>query len=117
MENRQQILFEGQSEFVNSNFHKVVVKIIDKKPKKHQTCISLRGIKNIATEIISDGYSITREMDKDKIIKDQFLDSPYFNFMAEVWDSKLSEEIGNTKNLIELANELIKAEYSVTKNK
>ena len=49
-------LFKSQDKFVNSDYYKLMVKIIDQKPRKYQDCISLIGIKELARKIISEGY-------------------------------------------------------------
>jgi hypothetical protein len=109
-------IFKSQAEYINSDFHNLMVRIIGKKYQNINLSQSrLRDIKDFATEIIKRGYIITKEKEQNQIIHDQFLDSPYFNFMAEVWDSELSKEIGNVKNLTKLANKLIETGFAVTK--
>jgi len=76
---------------------------------EHVGPFTLKGIKKFAGEIRKK-YVITRDQDKALMIGDEFLDSPYFDFIAKVWDFT----DGDPRN-IEFANQLVEAGFKVTK--
>ena len=126
MENKQRNFFKG-SEYLNSDFDRVIRKIFGKRTKifgalpvpglKDSNRFNLKDIKQLAIDIRKDSYSISNKTNNNQS-DDPFLNSPYFDFIAEIWNCP--EELsgsGPLKDRIEFVNYLIKAGFDVKKNK
>lgn len=111
-------LTTGKSEGIMEKKHiDSLIKIIAHKKNAIRPYFKLNDIKELAKKIQEDGYSISNKTNKDQI-DDPFLNSFYFDFIAEVWDSKVSGKMGEGPEVaLELANDLTKAGYAVTKDK
>lgn len=94
-----------------------LIKIIAHK-KKERFYFNLKDIKQIAKDIRNDGYLISNKTNKDQI-DDPFLNSPYFDFIAEVWDYTKPLTLGSPLNdILELADYLVDiVGFDVKKNK
>lgn len=102
--------FESFADLAGSPMFKAIRDIVDKKTNRtHMGSFTLKGIKDFAGDIRKK-YMITRDQDKALMIGDEFLDSPYFDFIAKVWDFT----DGDPKN-IEFANQLVEDGFKVTK--
>jgi len=71
-------------------FYEVIKIILWEKLEKIKN-LKIRDIKGLAIKIRKNNYLIAKENDKDQIRGDQFLDSPYFDFIAKVLDSAPSD--------------------------
>ena len=87
-----------------------LIEIIAHKKNAIKPYFELKDIKELAKKIQEDDYSISNKINKDQI-DDPFLNSFCFDFIARVWDKPFN------KSNLELANDLTKDGYTVTKDK
>lgn len=111
MEKKQRKPFKDFREYMDSGFDHVIKDILAKKAKKPKV-FELKPIKEFVATIRND-YSISNKAN-DNQIDDPFLNSPYFDLVAEVWDSQLTAK-DDQEVARKFANELIEAGYDVKK--
>jgi hypothetical protein len=110
MKNKKRNLFQRPDDLRGTDIYDAI-KMVRKKSEESKRDMSIKGIKYFALKLRRN-YLITNEKVQDQILGDQFLDSPYFDFIAYVWDYRVFSPL---EDYLELVNELIEAGYSVTK--
>ncbi len=117
MENEKKNLFERPDDLRDTDIYGAIKEIeeIRLPVEKGLKVLKLKEIKDLALELLRKNYLITQEKDAAQNIGDQFLDSPYFGFIAYVWDYRETIDKTSLKDYLKLANELIKTGYTVKK--
>ena len=83
-----------------------LIKRIAHKKNEIKPYFKLKDIKDLAIAIRKDGYLISNKTNKNQI-DDPFLNSPYFDFIAEVWDyTKPITSSSPLNDILELADYL-----------
>ena len=117
MENKQQSVSLDSNDLRGSDIYEVM-KIIryTRERSKERLTIGIREIKDFALKLKREGYLITKEKGQGQIVGDQFLDSPYFDFISFIWDYPPPFHSRSSLNeYFDVANESIKAGFVVTK--
>lgn len=117
MENKQQSVSLDLNDLRGSDVYELI-KIIrnTRERSKERLSIGVRELKDFALKLKREGYSITIEKGQGQIVGDQFLDSPYFDFISFIWDYPPPFHSRSSLNeYFDIANESIKAGFVVTK--
>ena len=114
MEKKQRKPFKDFREYMDSDFDPVIKDILAERVKTPKI-FKLKPIKEFVANI-RDDYSISNKTN-DNQIDDPFLNSPCFDFIAEVWDTnKLTGKRDEDQEVArKFANELIEAGFDVKK--
>jgi hypothetical protein len=115
MENKQRKPFKDFGEYKGSGFDAVIKEILAERVKTPKV-FKLKPIKEFVVKIRKD-YSISNKANDNQI--DDPFNSPYFDFIAEVWDTnKLTGKRDEDQEVArKFANELIETGFDVKKKK